>query len=212
MNIRTTTAFATGAVFALVLGTGTAYAANGGNFKLGGNNYESREASLNNSGGTALTLRSKAGTPSLKVNRTDQGAQPQRRHGGRRDLRQDRPCMSRSGRAPGPAWSTTTGPLGPTTTAIVAVAECPGVSQVMGGGADDLTDDGVVVINSPLDNGAWIAVSSATPTEDNADNFTAYAQCWNPRANVTDSEVNRQAAPRALSPSARKLIAKARTK
>ena len=70
MNIRTTTAFAAGAVVALVLGTGTAYAANGGNFKLGGNNYESREASLNNSNGTALTLRSKAGTPSLKVNRT----------------------------------------------------------------------------------------------------------------------------------------------
>ena len=70
MNIRTTTAFAAGAVVALVLGTGTAYAANGGHFVLGGNNYESREASLNNSNGTALTLRSKAGTPSLKVNRT----------------------------------------------------------------------------------------------------------------------------------------------
>ena len=70
MNIRTATAFAAGAVVALVLGTGTAYAANGGSFVLGGNNYESREASLNNSNGTALTLRSKSGTPSLKVNRT----------------------------------------------------------------------------------------------------------------------------------------------
>ena len=35
-----------------------------------GDNYETREASLNNSNGTALTLRSKSGTPSLKVDRT----------------------------------------------------------------------------------------------------------------------------------------------
>ena len=78
MNIRTTTAFATGAIFALVLGTGTAYAANGGNFKLGGNNYESREASLNNSGGTALTLRSQAGHAVPEGEPDDQGAQPER--------------------------------------------------------------------------------------------------------------------------------------
>ena len=70
MSIRNATAFAAGAIVALVLGTGTAYAANGGRFILGGNNYETREASLNNSTGTALTLRSKSGTPSLKVNRT----------------------------------------------------------------------------------------------------------------------------------------------
>jgi len=212
MNIRTTTAFATGAVFALVLGTGTAYAANGGNFKLGGNNYESREASLNNSGGTALTLRSKAGTPSLKVNRTTKVP----------NLNADRvdnlegANIARKvevGTRIGAGAVDDNGTPGDTTDdAIVAVAECPGASQVMGGGADDLTDDGVVVINSPLDNGSWIAVSSATPTEDNADNFTAYAQCWNPVANVADSEVNRRTAARALSPSARKLIAKARTK
>jgi hypothetical protein len=44
MDVRTTTAFAAGAVIALVLGTGTAYAANGGRFIFGGNNYETREA------------------------------------------------------------------------------------------------------------------------------------------------------------------------
>ena len=93
--------------------------------------------------------------------------------------------------------------------AVVAIAECPGVSQVMGGGADDLTEDGVVLINSPLDSGAWIAVSDATPTQDNAESFTAYARCWNPLADVADSETNRQAGLRALSPSAQKLVAKA---
>ena len=71
MNIRTLTAFAAGAVVALVLGTGTAYAANGGHFVLGRSQLPpSRAASLNNSNGTALILRSKAGEPSLIVNRT----------------------------------------------------------------------------------------------------------------------------------------------
>ena len=97
--------------------------------------------------------------------------------------------------------------------AIVAVAECPGVSQVMGGGADDLTDDGVVVINSPLDNGAWIAVSSATPTEDNADNFTAYAQLLEPtrERDRLGSEPPGGSA-RALTLGAKRSSAKARTK
>jgi len=210
MNIRTTTAFATGAVFALVLGTGTAYAANGGHFVLGGNNYESRGASLNNSNGTALTLRSKSGTPSLKVNRTTKVP----------NLNADRvdnlegANIARKvtvGTRIGAGFIDDNNTPGTTDDAIVAIAECPGASQVMGGGVDDLTTDGVAVIDSPLDNGAWIAVSDATVTQDNADDFTAYAQCWNPLANVTDAAA-RQAAPRALSPSARKLIAKARAK
>jgi len=211
MNIRTTTAFATGAVFALVLGTGTAYAANGGHFVLGGNNYESREASLNNSYGTALTLRSKAGTPSLKVNRTTKVP----------NLNADRvdnleganiARVVTVGTRTGAGFIDDNETTETDDDAIVAIAECPGVSQVMGGGVDDLTTDGVAVINSPLDNGAWIAVSDATVTQDNADNFTAYAQCWNPLADVADAAANRQAAPQALSPSARKLIAKVRAK
>ncbi len=211
MNIRTTTAFATGAIFALVLGTGTAYAANGGNFKLGANNYESREASLNNSNGTALTLRSSAGHAPLKVNRTNKVV----------NLNADMVDGLSSaqiarvvtvGTRTGAGFIDDNGTTETDDDAIVAIAECPGVSQVMGGGVDDLTTDGVAIINSPLDNGAWIAVSDATVTQDNADDFTAYAQCWNPLANVADAAANRQAAPRALSPSARKLIAKARAK
>ena len=117
MNIRTTTAFATGAVFALVLGTGTAYAANGGHFVLGGNNYESREASLNNSNGTALTLQVQVpGTPSLKVNRTTKVPNLNADLVDGLKLAPDRPQSSRSGRAQAPVSSTTTGPLRPTTT------------------------------------------------------------------------------------------------
>jgi hypothetical protein len=206
MNIRTTTAFATGAVFALVLGTGTAYAANGGHFVLGGNNYESREASLNNSNGTALTLRSKAGTPSLKVNRTNKVP----------NLNADRVDNlegAELARKVVVGTSTGTGELVDTDNdqvddLIVAIAFCPGNSQVMGGGYDDGTTDGVTLASIPDLGDSWVAISSATPTQDNADNFIAYARCWNPLADVEDNGTNRQA-PRALSPSTKKLIAKA---
>jgi hypothetical protein len=203
MNIRTVTAFTAGAIVALVLGTGTAYAANGGNFKLGGNNYESRGASLNNSAGTALTLRSKAGTPSLKVNQTTKVP----------NLNADMVDGLSSGeiaRNVGVGTATATGEVydnGTTDTSddfIAALAVCPGTSQVMGGGADDMTDDGVLLASSPDLDDAWFAVSSATPTQDNAANFTAYARCWNPIANVTDTNARQGA--RALSPSAKRLL------
>ena len=171
MNIRTTTAFAAGAVVALVLGTGTAYAANGGNFKLGGNNYESHEASLNNSGGTALTLRSKAGTPSLKVNQTTKVP----------NLNADMVDGLSSGqiaRKVGVGTATGTGEIqkGPDDTTtdddfIVAFAVCPDGSQAMGGGADDSTDDGVLLASLPDGDDAWVAVS--LPSDD-----TVTANSW----------------------------------
>jgi hypothetical protein len=203
MNIRTTTAFAAGAVVALVLGTGTAYAANGGHFVLGGNNYESHEASLNNSNGTALTLRSKSGTPSLKVNRTTKVP----------NLNSDMVdglSSSQIARNVTAGTATATGEVYDNDTTdtsddfIAALAVCPANSQVMGGGADDMTDDGVLLASSPDLDDAWFAVSSATPTQDNADNFFAYARCWNPLANVGNT--NARQAPRGLSPSAKRSL------
>ena len=67
-----------------------------------------------------------------------------------------------------------------------------------------MTDDGVLRASPDLGD-AWFAVSDATPTQDNADNFTAYARCWNPLANVGNT--NARQAPRALSSSARRLVA-----
>ena len=204
MNIRTAPAFAAGAIVALVLGTGTAYAANGGHFVLGRDNNESSAASLNNSNGTALILRSKSGTPSLVVNRTTKVP----------NLNSDMVdglSSSQLARNVTVGTATATGEVFDNDTTdtsddfVGAVAVCPGTSQVMGGGADDQTEDGVLLASFPDGSDAWLAVSSATPTEDNAAAFTAYARCWNPLANVTDSETNRQA-QRALSPSARRLL------
>jgi len=206
MSIRTTTAFAAGAVVALVLGTGTAYAANGGSFKLGGNNYETREASLNNSNGTALTLRSKSGTPSLKVNRTTKVP----------NLNSDMVDGLSSNRiarnvAPGTAevlGEIVKGPDDTTTDDdfIMALAVCPEDSYVMGGGASDATDDGLILASRPDGDDAWFAVTSATATQPNADNFIAFARCWNPVGNVPNTN-GRQAA-RELSPSVKRQLAR----
>src|SRR3954447_21028094 len=69
LSVRSSSAFIAGAVVALVLGTGTAYAANGGIFRLGKSNSATAATTLTNSRGTALQLNSKAGQPSLRVNR-----------------------------------------------------------------------------------------------------------------------------------------------
>jgi hypothetical protein len=209
MNIRTLTAFAAGGVVVLVLGTGTTYAANGGRFVLGQNNYASSASSLNNSNGTALVLRSKAGQPSLRVNRVARVPYLNA------DL-VDGVNSSNLARRVTLGTATAAGFVDDNGTAdtsddlVVALAVCPANSQVMGGGADDLTDDGVVLVSHPDGQDAWLAISSATPSQENADAFTAYARCWNPLANVADT--NARTAPRALSPSAKRLIAGARTK
>ena len=215
MKVRAITAFAGGAIVALVLGTGTTYAANGGHFVLGRSNTESSTASLNNSNGTALILRSKAGQPSLKVNRT---AKVPNLNSDRVD-NLDSTQIARKvtvGTATGAGFiSDNDTPTNASDDFIVAVAECPANSQVMGGGADDFTDDGVVVSSRPdtapgLPD-AWIAESSATPTQDNADAFAAHARCWNPLANVSDTAARQGA--RALPRSAeRSLSGKTRTR
>src|SRR5689334_19101413 len=69
MSVRNLTAFAAGAITVLVLGTGTAYAATGGDFKLGRANSAGRATTLTAPNSSALVLRSKAGLPPLRVNR-----------------------------------------------------------------------------------------------------------------------------------------------
>ena len=80
MSVHHLTAFTAGAVVVLVLGTGTAYAATGGDFKLGRANAagpchhpdrpERHRAGRSGRG---------PGYPSLRVNRHGPGAEPQRR-------------------------------------------------------------------------------------------------------------------------------------
>jgi hypothetical protein len=68
VNLRPSPATAISIVALLVALSGSAYAATGGNFILGGANTASKVSSLANKKGTALSLSSMAGTPSLTVN------------------------------------------------------------------------------------------------------------------------------------------------
>jgi hypothetical protein len=68
MRINRSAAFAAGVFSTLVLGAGTAVAANGGSLVLGHNNAETTGTTLTNSHGTALTLNGATGHPPLKVN------------------------------------------------------------------------------------------------------------------------------------------------
>lgn len=196
MNVRTAGAFAAGAVVALVLGTGTTYAANGGHFVLGRTNNATTYSTLTNSQGTALVARSKAGKPSILV--SDTARVPKLNA----DM-VDGLDSSDLARDVNVGTVVAVGELiqnGTTETDddyIEGVAHCPAGSQVMGGGADDFTEDGVLVSSVPEGNRSWYAVSSATPTEENASRFRVFARCWNPQADVdTDLRQGARVLPR----------------
>ncbi len=188
MSIRSSSAFIAGAVVALVLGTGTAYAANGGIFRLGSSNSATATTRLTNGHGTALQLNSKAGQPSLRVNRTTKVPY----------LNSDLLDGITSGSF---ARVTTVGSVfdtgfvddngtsdDTTDDAVIALAVCPAGSQVVGGGGADFTDDGVMFYSEPDGSDTWLVVSStAGLTDTNAENVEAHARCWNPRANVSST-------------------------
>lgn len=70
MHLNRPAAFAAGVFATLVLGAGTAVAANGGSLVLGHNNAETAATTLTNTHGTALALKAKAGHAPLTVNNT----------------------------------------------------------------------------------------------------------------------------------------------
>jgi len=188
MSIRSSSAFIAGAVVALVLGTGTAYAANGGTFRLGRSNSATTTTTLTNGHGTALQLNSKSGQPSLRVNRNTKVP----------NLNADLldgvtsgslARVTRVGSASDTGFVDDGGtPADTSDDAVIAVAVCPTGSQVVGGGGADFTDDGVMFYSEPDGTDAWLVVSSTAALNDtNAANLEAFARCWSPRSNVTSS-------------------------
>ena len=211
MSIRASSAFVAGAIVALVLGTGTAYAANGGIFRLGRSNSATATTTLTNTHGTALKLSSKAGQPSLRVNRSTKVP----------SLNSDLLDGVDSGRF---ARVTTVGSTfgtgfvddnetpDPADDAVIAFAVCPPSSQVVGGGGSDFTDDGTLYYSAPDAGDAWLVVSStAGLNATNAANVEAYARCWNPRADV-GSNLRTTQSQHSVSPAGRRAIEKAAAK
>jgi hypothetical protein len=186
MPVRTTSAFVAGAAVALVLGTGTAYAATGGNFRLGYANAATRTTTLTNAYGTALQLNSKAGQPSLRVNRNVKVP----------NLNADLVDGVDSARLARVVHvGTVIGTGTPvdydddgSADGVLAVATCPPGSQVMGGGGGDGTPDGLIVFSGPDQDDSWLVVSSTQDlSTGNAELVEANARCWNPIANVADA-------------------------
>ncbi len=187
MQVSRTTTFAMGAVTALVLGSGTAYAATGGSFILGKSNSAGATSTLTNPNGTALTLNSKAGTPPLRVNRSTKVP----------NLNSDRLDgldQSRFARANG-----TTGAFDLPSQAIdtdgndiadvfLVSLGCPPGTKRTGGGGTDFTATGATFQNAPDTGNAWIyAVYTDNATEEDPADVIGSIVCYNPRGGVAGS-------------------------
>lgn len=174
--------FAAGVLVTLVLSSGTAVAATGGKFILGGSNTVNRTSTLTNSAGTALSLNSKAGTAPLRVNRTTKVANL---NSDRLDGLDSKQLALRSGRT-GLRY-TTDEPLqhyqfdeDVEPEGLVAVATCPAGTIATGGGP--WNPGGHPVYDSLGEENYWAVVTTdlaATPAT-----FGANVTCYNPRGSV----------------------------
>ena len=204
MKISRPVAFGVGVIMTLVIGSGTAYAATGGKFILGKSNSAGKTTSLTNKHGTALSLSSKAGTPSLKVNRTTKvpnlnSDMVDGLDGSRLALTTGQTnFVSASG------FVVPADPDAGTPAFIAALAVCPAGTQLTGGGGEDDTAGGTLWLTAPgLYRDEWIVASTQTTADvDNAALVFAYAQCYNPRGAVPTGEGQR-VVPKA--PSAREI-------
>ena len=189
MQISHKTSFAAGAVMALVLGSGTAYAATGGTFILGKANSAGATTTLSNANGTALSLSSKSGTPSLKVNRTTKVPNLNADLVDGLDSGSFALASGRTGyvTAPG-SWDDVDGDG--IADVIMAIAQCPAGSMLTGGGRSDFTNTGVVLDSRPIGAGGWVVTAVADPAE-TASDIEAYAVCYNPRGRVTGAALAR---------------------
>lgn len=177
-------AFAGGAVFALVLGYGTAYAATGGNFILGRTNYAGSQTTLQNSNGTALSLKSNPNRPALKVSNTKKVYR----------LNADRLDGKSAGYFAKAKYSKT-GYIEATGVAvdddengfpdlIVAIATCPSGTKMTGGGSQDYTASGYVFVNAP-DGQSWEVVTlTDNETAEDPEDLIASVVCYNPSGSV----------------------------
>lgn len=187
MKLSPTVAFAAGAIAALVIGSGTAVAATGGKFILGKANAATTVTTLTNNYGTALTLNSKAGQPSLRVNRNVKVPNLNS------DLLDglDQSAFARSAMkagafdAEGYAYDTD-GSGGHDL--FIAQAFCPAGTQRTGGGIADYTSTGVTVWNGPDADNSWrVAVAVDETAGDDAADVIASVVCLNPNGTLAGS-------------------------
>lgn len=185
MKISRTVSFGMGAVMALVIGSGTAYAATGGKFILGKSNAAAKTTTLSNRSGTALALNSALGTPPLKVNRSIKVPNLNA------DLldgmdQSEFALASGSVRAydvPGTAYDLNNNQK---PDMLIAAASCPKGTQRTGGGITDKTASGIFVASAPdpkVANSWAAAVVIDEATTEVPSDLTVTIVCYSPRGN-----------------------------
>lgn len=190
MPVSGKAAFAAGAVFALVISGGGAYAATGGSFILGRSNAAGTTTTLKSAKGPALSLVVPKGTAPLAV--SNQHRVPRLnadlvdgKHAGAFAS-----AYAQTGFATGGGVGVTSNSSTPSTAAgnyddIVAIATCPRGTQLTGGGLDDGTHTGRVVANEPIGSDSWgVAVATDNTTTEDPTTLTAFATCLNPRGSA----------------------------
>lgn len=181
MRFGRKTSFVAGALVALVIGSGSAYAATGGKFILGYGNSAGKTSTLSNPNGTALALNSKAGTPSLKVNRNIKV--PNLNSDLLDGMDQTRFALTSASTrvfygTTGDADSNQNGQ----TDTLYSYANCPAGWQRTGGGHQDTTSTGFVWWTSPETAHRWVVIASVDEEfEDFAGSLTSYVVCFHPR-------------------------------
>lgn len=178
--------FAAGAIAALVLGSGSAFAATGGKFILGHSNSAGATSTLTSSHGPALSL--KASGAALKVSN---GSKITNLNADNLDGLDSTSFARTSGKfgeidATGTAVDSDNN--GKTDT-IVASATCPTGTQRSGGGAFDGTTSGYIFLNAPDTNNSWtVAVGVDEATTEDPTKVTAAVVCYNPAGAVAGAQ------------------------
>lgn len=183
MKISRTVSFGMGALMALVIGSGTAYAATGGKFILGQANKAGKTTSLANKNGTALSLKSKPGSPSLTVNRSTKV--PNLNADLLDGLDSSRFALASGGvkayDVPATGFSFDGDEFNEW---FVAVAQCPAGTLRTGGGETDLTSTGFIVSSAPdtdTPNSWAVAAFVDQAAGDDPGDVFASVVCYSPR-------------------------------
>jgi hypothetical protein len=171
--------FAAGAAAALVLGSGTAFAATGGNFLLGKANTASAV--------TTLYLKSKTGTPSLVVNSKSKVANLNADYLDNKDISAFALSTGQTGTIEGAGQYFDLDGDG-TVDTIAAFADCPTGTVMTGGGGVDQTAGGTLWYSAANGPNGWAVASSSTPdvnaNPDPSSLILADVQCYNPKGAV----------------------------
>ena len=179
----TPTGIAVGVIATLVIGSGTAYAANGGTFRLGKSNKATKLTTLSNSKGTPLSLKAGRNKAPLKVNSR------------KRVVKLNADQVDGKSASAFALASGKTGVIvalggdedspGPNYAYAVAVATCPkGTLLTGGGGITQYTGDYLWYTGPGQRPNTWEVDSNGDGVANNGKELLAYAVCYNPRGAV----------------------------